>query len=166
MKTLFLTLTVLISITANAKMTVQNAMTQLSGDYKALEGQSQCDDLTIDVSLANKGIEIRTLELPSRFMDPNFATEADKIIYGTKNKGTQAFLTLKDTDYSTGGDGYSGSLLSRYKSKIQYQINENSDELTVTTNFRGWSLLYSSCTESGFFDKYQSSKTCTYKKVN
>ena len=164
MKKLLLTLTLVISVSAKAKMTVTNAINNLNGEYAAVNGQKGCDDLTIDVSL-DRGLQIHNLDMPSRFMNPEFANNADKVIYGTKNKGTKAFITLKDTEYSTVGDGYVGSLLSKYKDIIKYEMEEGSHTLTVTTTSKGWSLLHSSCTSSGFFDKFKSSKTSTYTNV-
>ena len=165
MRTLFTILLISLSTSLYAKMAVSEAMKKLSGEYQLIKGNNECTDIMIDLEKGTRGLIINHLDFAQRFTSPQEISKFDNLNYGTRNDGPTAFLTLKNVNYISGGDGYSGSLLSRYKTVIDYSINEHEGTLVVSTMHKGWSLLYSSCTESGFFDKATDTGRCIYKKV-
>jgi hypothetical protein len=152
---------------ANASMTVPEAMKQINGSYSPTAESTNCENLTIDVSVLKGRLSISHLGIPGRFFDQNLATDKNsKLFFGTLENGKKAFIKIhKANTRFLPGEDYYGAVADRGKTVITYTLDENSNSLKVDVLTQWWSFIYGGDTDSGFFDKNQSNYTCTYLKT-
>ena len=108
----------------------------------------------------NKNIE--TCESYMRYGHAN----AKRLVKYSNNEYTDTTITHQCKTWTTGGDGYSGALLSRNVTTEKKNFSFDLRVMTVMNFSRGWNLLQKDCTSSRFYHNYENHYTCRYQKLN